>query len=130
LGRAIPKADLLRLAGSQDEGSSSQSKQRLALAILLPVLAALVLGAASCVCASQLRWLLRSLSMQRKRAMGLPSKGSITVAVTDIQGYTKLSEAHPQAMGQVRACSVLSQTPAAVSWHGAVIAAAAVVSFC
>jgi class 3 adenylate cyclase len=97
----VPKAALLQFTDLRDR-SHSNSKQTLALSILLPVLAALVLAAASCVCARQLRWLLRTLSMQRKRAIGLPSKGALTVAVTDIQGYTVLSEAHPQAMGQVR----------------------------
>lgn len=100
-GRVVPKAALLQFTDLKDSNRSS-SKHILALGILLPVLAALMLAAASCVCARQLRWLLRTLSMQRKRAMGLPSKGSLSVAVTDIQGYTKLSEAHPQAMGQVR----------------------------
>jgi hypothetical protein len=97
----VPKAALLQFTDLKDSKRSS-SKHILALGILLPVLAALMLAAASCVCARQLRWLLRTLSMQRKRAMGLPSKGSLSVAVTDIQGYTKLSETHPQAMGQVR----------------------------
>jgi hypothetical protein len=102
MGRIVPQATLLAQAGP-GRSLERPSKQQLALAIILPVLGVLVLVLVlSCVCLRQFRWFLRSLSTQRKRAMGLPSKGSLTVAVTDIQAYTKLSEAHPQAMGQVR----------------------------
>jgi hypothetical protein len=102
LGRVVPQATMLAQAGAS-RSPERPSKQQLALAILLPVLGVLALVLVlCCVCLRQFRWFLRTLSTQRKRALGLPSKGSLTVAVTDIQAYTKLSEAHPQAMGQVR----------------------------
>lgn len=100
----VPKAAML-YHSDPSSARSGLSREALAAVVLLPTLALLALAVASCACATHIRWLMRALSMQRKRALGLPSKGTLTVAVTDIQGYTKLSEDHPQAMGQVRAPS-------------------------
>jgi hypothetical protein len=98
----VPQAALPLLGLANSSGSSGLTSQQLALAIVLPVLAVLLLVVwLSCLCLRQLRSLLRALGTQRKRALGLPSKGRLTVAVTDIQGFTHLSETHPQAMGQV-----------------------------
>lgn len=100
VGRVVPKAAML-YHSDPSSTRSGLSREALAAVVLLPTLALLALAVASCACATQIRWLMRTLSMQRKRAMGLPSKGTLTVAVTDIQGYTMLSELHPHAMGQV-----------------------------
>ena len=40
--------------------------------------------------------------VRRKRASGRPRNGSVTVAVTDIQGYTNFMRTNPDAMMQVR----------------------------
>ena len=42
------------------------------------------------------------INQQRKRALGAPRWGKMSLVVTDIQGYSDLMRSAPDQMGQVR----------------------------
>ena len=96
-----------RTANSIAETSPSMSHESLpawatAVAVIVPVL---VLGLLALRVAylytRRLQRLPDLLSAQRKRALGAPRHGRMSIVVTDIQSYSDLMRTAPDDMGQV-----------------------------
>lgn len=77
--------------------------RRLVIAIAVPlVVVALLCGLLlACQCSRHIDRVTNMLYYQRKRAQGKPTNGQLSVVVTDIQGFTHLTEAEPDAMAKV-----------------------------
>jgi hypothetical protein len=105
---------------SSSSGSSGLPAWQIAIDVIIPVVVLGMLGGiASCIL-RQMPQLQEQCRIRRKRASGRPRKGFISIAVTDIQGYTNFMRTQPDAMMQVcgkgrGACVECSPTVAMVA---------------
>jgi hypothetical protein len=111
------------------EGSSNPKLWRTVVIVVLvctmclALLLLLLLGCAGSRHFSKLQFL---LGHQRKRAMGKPSNGRLSVVVTDIQGYSQLMDECPEDMQQVCVvcAAAVNATLMQFGYHRAAAAAA------
>ncbi|KAF8071314.1 serine/threonine-protein kinase/receptor R818 [Scenedesmus sp. PABB004] len=96
---------LERVSGSPAADDSRDWVWKLVVGVAVPlgILVLVCATAAACQCSSSLERARLAWAYQRKRVQGKPSSGHLSVAVTDIQGFTRLMEQQPEAMAKALA---------------------------
>jgi hypothetical protein len=89
--------------GSAGDGGGTGNSWRIAVAVVLPVVfLGLIALRIAYLYTRRLQRLPDLINQQRKRALGVPRWGKMSLVVTDIQGYSDLMRSAPDQMGQVR----------------------------
>ena len=89
--------------GAAGIGPGSSNNWRIAVAVIIPVVfLGLIALRIAYLYTRRLQRLPDLINQQRKRALGAPRWGKMSLVVTDIQGYSDLMRSAPDQMGQVR----------------------------